>query len=136
MAPFGGMLRDLVRHDSQGSAITRAIAQIRRDFRSPIAIPALARSVGMSASSFHKHFKAVTASSPLQYQKDLRLLEARRLLRTGATSVSTAAYDVGYESPTQFSREYARKFGVPPKRDLPPAGAPTTTVATALQPSP
>jgi AraC-like DNA-binding protein len=133
MAPFGGMLRDLTRHDSQASAIARAIAQIRRDFRSPIAIPALARSVGMSASSFHKHFKAVTASSPLQYQKDLRLLEARRLLRAGTTSVSTAAYDVGYESPTQFSREYARKFGVPPKRDLPPAGAPTTTVAATLR---
>lgn len=117
MASFGGMLRNLIRHDSHASAIARAISQIRRDFRGAIAIPALARSVGMSTSSFHKHFKVVTAASPLQYQKDLRLLEARRLLRTGETSVSTAAFDVGYESPTQFSREYARKFGVPPKRD-------------------
>ena len=122
MAPFGGVLRALLRHDSHASAIARAIAQLRRDFRSPIEVPTLARSVGMSASSFHKHFKSVTASSPLQYQKDLRLLEARRLLRAGSSSVSAAAFDVGYESPAQFSREYARKFGVPPKRDL-PAGA-------------
>src|SRR5690606_25128676 len=86
-APFGGMLRDLIRHDSHASAIARAISQIRRDLRSSIEIPKLARSVGMSPSSFHKHFKAITASSPLQYQKDLRLLEARRLLRMGATSV-------------------------------------------------
>jgi len=72
----------------------------------------------MSPSSFHKHFKSITSSSPLQFQKDLRLLEARRLLRTGTTSVSAAAFDVGYESPTQFSREYARKFGVSPKQDI------------------
>jgi AraC-like DNA-binding protein len=119
MAPLGGMLRSLIRHDSQASAVARAIAQIRRDFRTSIAVPELARTVGMSASAFHKHFKAVTAASPLQYQKDLRLLEARRLLRGGHATVSTAAFDVGYESPTQFSREYARKFGVSPRRDLP-----------------
>lgn len=117
MAPIGGMLRRLLRHDSHASAVARAIAQIRRDFRTAIEVPHLARSVGMSASSFHKHFKAVTAVSPLQYQKDLRLLEARRLLRAGS-AVSTTAFDVGYESPTQFSREYARKFGAPPKHDL------------------
>ena len=117
-APFGGMLRHLIRHDSHASAIARAIAHIRRDFRSPIAVSDLAREVGMSASSFHKHFKAVTSSSPLQYQKELRLLEARRMLLTGAASVSTVAYEVGYESPNQFSREYARKFGAPPSRDL------------------
>jgi AraC-like DNA-binding protein len=118
MAPFGGMLRSLVRYDSPASAVTRAIAHIRRDFRRPIAVPELAQRVGMSASAFHKHFKAVTCSTPLQYQKDLRLLEARRLLVTGGASVSTAAYEVGYESPSQFSREYARKFGAPPSHDL------------------
>lgn len=117
MAPFGGMLRDLIRHDSGASAIARAIAHIRREFRAPIEVPSLARSVGMSSSTFHKHFKAVTASSPLQYQKDLRLLEARRLLRSGDATVATAAFDVGYESPTQFSREYSRKFGRSPNRD-------------------
>lgn len=116
-APFGGMLRHLLRYGSPASAIARAIAYIRRDFPASIAIPELAQRVGMSASSFHKHFKAVTHSTPLQYQKDLRLLEAKRLLLKAGASVSTAACEVGYESLTQFSREYARKFGVPPSKD-------------------
>jgi AraC-like DNA-binding protein len=117
VAPFGGMLRSLLRRDSHASAIARAIGHIRGDIRSPIAIPDLARRVGMSASAFHKHFKTITSTTPLQYLKELRLLEARQLLRSGGASVTTAALDVGYESPTQFSREYARKFGVPPRRD-------------------
>jgi len=117
VAPFGGMLRCLLRHDSNASAIARAISHIRGDIRSPIAIPELARRVGMSAASFHKHFKTITATTPLQYQKKLRLLEARQLLRTSGASVTTAAFDVGYESPSQFSREYARKFGVAPSQD-------------------
>lgn len=117
-APFGGTLRSLIFHDSTASAIARAIGHIRGDIRSPIAIPALARRVGMSASAFHKHFKAITSTTPLQYQKELRLLEARRLLRTADASVTTAAYEVGYESSSQFSREYARKFGVPPSQDV------------------
>jgi AraC-like DNA-binding protein len=118
MAPFGGMLRSLIRHDSNASAIARAIGHIREDLRSPIAIPNLARQVGMSTSSFHKNFKTITSTTPLQYQKELRLLEARRLLKTGSTSVTAAAFEVGYESSSQFSREYARKFGVPPSQDL------------------
>lgn len=118
VAPFGGMLRSLIRHDSNASAIARAIGHIRGDIRSPIAIPDLARRVGMGASSFHQHFKTITSTTPLQYQKELRLLEARRLLKTGGASVTTAAYEVGYESLSQFSREYARKFGVPPSQDL------------------
>lgn len=118
VAPFGGMLRSLIRHDSNASAIARAIGYIRDDIRSPIAIPDLARRVGMSASSFHKHFKTITSTTPLQYQKELRLFEARRLLTTGGASVTAAAFDVGYESPSQFSREYTRKFGVPPSQDL------------------
>jgi len=118
LAPFGGMLRSLIRHDSNASAIARAIGHIRGNIRSPIAIPELARQVGMSVSSFHKHFKTITSTPPLQYQKELRLLEARRLLRTGGASVTAAAFDVGYESPSQFSREYARKFGVPPSQDM------------------
>jgi AraC-like DNA-binding protein len=117
-APFGGMLRSLIRHDSDASAIARAIGHIRADIRSPIAIPELAGRVGMSVSSFHKHFKAITSTTPLQYQKELRLLEARRLLRTGGASVTSAAFEVGYESPSQFSREYARKFGMPPRDDM------------------
>jgi len=118
MAPFGGMLRRCNRHDSDASTIARAIGHIRSDIRSSVAIPELARRVGMSASAFHKHFKTITSTTPLQYQKELRLLEARRLLRTGSASVTTVAFDVGYESPSQFSREYTRKFGVPPSQDL------------------
>lgn len=118
-APFGGMLRDLIYHDSHASSIARAIARLRREFRSPIEIPELARSVGMSASAFHKHFKAITAASPLQYRKGLQLLEARRLLRAGTLSVTSAAFEVGYESPAQFSRDYARHFGNSPTYDRP-----------------
>ncbi len=115
-------LRNLLRHDSNASAVARAIGHIRGDLRASIAIPELARQVGMSASSFHKHFRTITSTTPLQYQKELRLLEARRLLRSGASSVTAAAFDVGYESLSQFSREYARKFGVPPSQE---AGATT-----------
>ena len=135
VAPFGGMLRSLIRHDSNASAIARAIGHIRGDIRSPIAIPELARRVGMSASSFHKHFKTITSTTPLQYQKELRLLEARRLLKTGGASVTTAAFDVGYESPSQFSREYARKFGVPPSQDMAEAKVSQARAAAAPWPS-
>ena len=117
VAPFGGMLRRLIRHDSNASAIARAIGLIRSDIRAPIAIPDVARRVGMSTSSFHKHFKKITSTTPLQYLKDIRLLEARRFLKTTGASVATAAFDAGYESLSQFSREYARKFGVPPSQD-------------------
>ena len=117
-APFGGMLRSLIRHDSIESAVARAIGHIRGDIRARIEIPELARRVGMSASSFHKHFRMVTSTTPLQYQKELRLIEARRILKAGGASVTATALDVGYESASQFSREYARKFGVPPTRDL------------------
>lgn len=120
MAPLGHMLRSLIRHDSHASSIARAIALLRRDFRSPVVVEELARAVGMSVSSFHKHFKAVTSSSPLQYQKGLRLLEARRMLVAGTASVTTVAFEVGYESPSQFSREYTRKFGRPPSQDVAP----------------
>jgi AraC-like DNA-binding protein len=72
----------------------------------------------MSPSAFHRQFKAVTAMTPLQYQKQLRLLEARRLIVTDAANVETAAFQVGYESPSQFSREYSRMFGAPPRRDV------------------
>lgn len=116
-ARHGGMLRQLLRQDSPASRISKAIAILRRDFTHPIAIADLAEASGMSLSAFHEHFKTVTATTPLQYQKDLRLLEARQRLVTGAASVATTAYDVGYESPTQFSREYARKFGLPPSAE-------------------
>lgn len=116
-APFGSSLRGLVRQDLRATAIARAIAFMRADIRSPVSIPRVAREVGMSGSVFHKHFRAVTSTTPLQYLKDIRLLEAQRQLRTGCDSITAVAFDVGYASPSQFSREYLRKFGVPPSQE-------------------
>ena len=118
-SPQGGMLRSLLLIDSHASRIAEAIAQIRANFRQPQTVGELAANVGLSASSFHEHFKAVTGTTPLQYQKDLRLIEARREMASDASlSAGEAAYRVGYRSSTQFSREYSRKFGVPPSRDV------------------
>lgn len=89
---------------------------IRDRFDQPIRSEALAEEAGMSAASFHRHFRMATAMSPLQYQKSLRLQEARRLIVAGQ-DVAAAGYAVGYESASQFSREYARLFGLPPSRD-------------------
>lgn len=118
LASHGGMLRQFLKRESHANRIAKAIARIRQDYSANLSVGELAGIAGMSASSFHEHFKALTATSPLQYQKDLRLIEARRLLREAGYSVSRAAFDVGYESPTQFSREYSRKFGMSPRRDL------------------
>jgi len=112
----GAMLRQIARADSRLSQIRRSIDWIRRNFDQALPVPALAQIAGMSVPSFHRHFKAVTAMSPLQYQKTLRLQAARRLLIT-STDAAKAAYAVGYESASQFSREYARFFGAPPSRD-------------------
>lgn len=117
MAPHGGMLRRLMWRNSHASNIFRAIKDIRENFKAPLAIPAVAKAVGMGTSSFHIHFKAITGKTPLQYQKDLRLMEAKHILTAGRHSVASAAFEVGYESPTQFSREYKRKFGRPPATD-------------------
>ncbi len=113
-AKLGGMLRQLLHRDSAASRISKTIATIRTNFKSNIAVAELASECGMSLSAFHEHFKSVTATTPLQYQKDLRLLEARKLLSSDGLSVAAAAYEVGYESPTQFSREFSRKFGLSP----------------------
>lgn len=111
------MLRNLLVADSHASRIEKAIQRLRTGFRASFNVADLARTAGMSASSFHEHFKAVTGTTPLQYQKDLRLIEARSLLQDQRHSVSQAAYAVGYESPTHFSRDYSRKFGLPPSKD-------------------
>ena len=121
LSPLGGMLRQLVVADSHASRVARAIHTLRSDFRARLSVPDLARTAGMSASSFHEHFKTVTGTTPLQYQKDLRLITARSLLTAQGQSVSETAFAVGYESPTHFSRDYTRKFGLPPSRDT---GAP------------
>ncbi|MET1023987.1 MAG: AraC family transcriptional regulator [Pseudoxanthomonas sp.] len=115
--PHGRMLRQLATPDSALARISSAIQRIRRDFSKPLRVAALAEQVAMSESAFHRHFKSATALSPLQYQKQLRLLQARQLLTTHGSSVTSAAMDVGYESTTQFSREYARTFGLPPSQD-------------------
>ncbi len=117
VSPTGAALRGFLVADSHGSRVARAIYALRRDFRSPLSIPQLAKAAGMSATSFHQHFKTVTGTTPLQYQKDLRLITARTLLAGQRKSVSQAAYEVGYESPTHFSRDYSRKFGTSPGRD-------------------
>ncbi|WP_442580417.1 AraC family transcriptional regulator N-terminal domain-containing protein [Mesorhizobium sp. ASY16-5R] len=114
--PQGGVLRQIARDDSRLSQVRQAVQWIRTHFDEPLRIEALAEIAGMSPASFHRHFKAATAMSPLQYQKMLRLQEARRLMIVNADT-TRAAYTVGYESASQFSREYARMFGAPPSRD-------------------
>ena len=104
MAPQGSMLRHLMWRNSQASNIYRAIKIIRENFKQPLAVPEIAKHAGMSVSSFHTHFKSITGITPLQLQKELRLIEAKQMLIAGRHSVSSAAFEVGYESPTQFSR--------------------------------
>lgn len=115
--PLGGTVAQMARADGRVGQIRRAIARIRRTYDTPFLVDDVAAEAGMSVSSFHRHFKAVTAMSPIQYQKQLRLQEARRLLLSEAADATGVAFAVGYESASQFSREYARQFGAPPARD-------------------
>src|SRR5713101_8026624 len=98
--------------------IARAVGRLRQDFDQPLHIEELARELGMSVSGFHHHFKAVTAMSPLQFQKRLRLQEARRLMLGEDLDAASAAYRVGYQDASHFNREYKSLFGVPPMRDV------------------
>ncbi len=113
----GTRLRQLALKDSHTHRIAKAIHVMREHFSEPLRVQALAEEVHMSVSSFHQHFKGITAMSPLQYQKQLRLQEARRLILMGDIDVALAAHRVGYESASQFSREYGRLFGIAPLRD-------------------
>ncbi|WP_027597918.1 AraC family transcriptional regulator [Pseudomonas sp. MOIL14HWK12:I2] len=115
--PHGWMLREIAAPDTAMARVSLAIQWIRRDFAEPIRVESLAQKAAMSVSAFHRHFKAVTTLSPLQYQKRVRLLQARTLMVASAKSVTAAAFEVGYESATQFTRDYARVFGLPPARD-------------------
>lgn len=115
--PHGWMLREIAAPDTAMARINMAIQWIRRDFAQPIGVERLAQRASMSVSAFHRHFKAVTSLSPLQYQKRVRLLQARTLMVAHAKSVMAAAFEVGYESATQFSRDYSRVFGLPPAQD-------------------
>jgi transcriptional regulator GlxA family with amidase domain len=112
------MLRDIASPDTALARNGVAIHWIRRNFTEQMRVETLAEMAALSVSAFHRHFKAVTALSPLQYQKRIRLLHARAQLMSGQGSATTIAFSVGYESPNQFSREYARLFGLPPSRDL------------------
>lgn len=114
----GPAIRQLGAPESQARRIARAVEILRRDFRSPIAVGQLAAAARMSPSTFHKHFRTVTSLSPLQFQKQLRLIEARRLMLAKGLKPSVAAYEVGYESVPQFTREYRRQFGQPPGREI------------------
>lgn len=114
---LGGALCDLVSPASHGSRIARAIGAIKEDTARNLPLGDLAQIAGMSVSSFHQHFKEVTGETPLRFQKDLRLIEAQRLLTEGGRRVAEAAHVVGYESAAQFSRDYRRRFGTTPSED-------------------
>ena len=113
----GETVRQIGLADSRLSRIRRAIRAIRERYAEPLEIEELAKQVAMSPTSFHRHFRAATAMSPLQYQKQIRLQQARSRLMANGADVARVGFSVGYDSPSQFSREYARFFGAPPGRD-------------------
>jgi AraC-like DNA-binding protein len=125
----GARLRQIASAGSQSQQIARAIDWLKGNFTRPLRIEDLAAQARMSSSTFHHHFRSMTALSPLQFQKQLRLHEARRLMLGEHQDAATAAFNVGYESPSQFSREYNRFFGAPPLRDI--ANIRRTTVQAA-----
>ncbi|MGD8809469.1 MAG: AraC family transcriptional regulator [Gammaproteobacteria bacterium] len=114
----GPRLRQITSTESHSYQIARAIDWIKDNFDKPLRVEDLASKAGLSNSAFHNRFRSMTAMSPLQFQKRMRLTEARRLMLTEHIDASTAAFEVGYESPSQFSREYSRQFGAPPMRDI------------------
>lgn len=118
MSDQAARLRQIVAGNGQGHRIAKAIDWLKEHYAQPLKVEALAERVQMSIPSFHHHFRRMAAMSPLQYQKWLRLNEARRLMLNENLDVAGAAYKVGYDSPSQFSREYSRLFGAPPKRDI------------------
>lgn len=116
--PLGWMLRDIATPDAALARISMAINWLRENFNKSVRIEELANMAALSVSAFHRHFKAVTALSPLQFQKRIRLLNARYSLLAGEGNITSIAFEVGYESPNQFSREYASFFGLPPSKDI------------------
>lgn len=116
--PSGARLINIATADSHGNRISRAIAWLRQNYARPLRVEDLADQVSMSVSSFHHHFKAITAMTPVQYQKQLRLHEARRLMLIERLDAGSAGHRVGYQSPSQFSREYSRAYGLSPARDI------------------
>jgi AraC-like DNA-binding protein len=125
----GAAIRRLGVTDSHAQRVGRAVSLLRAGFAQELRVDRLAAAAGMSASSFHQHFKSVTSLSPLQFQKQLRLIEARRLMMSEGASPTNAAYLVGYESVPHFTREYGRMFGRPPARDMKAQRGQSTTAA-------
>jgi AraC-like DNA-binding protein len=117
-SPMGSRVAQIGKTDSSVQRIAKAVTRLRADFDQPVSIEELAKLVNMSVTSFHRQFKAVTGMSPLQYQKTLRLQEARRLMLTAMLDAGTAGRRVGYSSPAQFSRDYGRFFGSAPTKDI------------------
>lgn len=139
VGPAGARLRQIATAGAPAQRVARAIRWLRDHFAEPLWIAALARHVGMSPSALHLHFKHVTAQSPLQYQKQLRLQEARRLMTGEGLDAGEAAFRVGYESPSQFGREYRRLFGESPRRNTAalraePQPSTSTPLTTAQRP--
>jgi AraC-like DNA-binding protein len=114
----GSAIRRLGWPEGHVRRVARAVAVLRAEFAQVVPVERLAAVAGMSSSSFHQHFRAVTSLSPLQFQKQLRLIEARRMMLSEGASASSAAFAVGYESVSQFTREYGRMFGLPPVQDV------------------
>lgn len=130
LGPTGDQLREVAVHGTQSHRIVAVVAWMRANYAHAIRVEELAEMAAMAVSTFHLHFKSVTHMSPLQYQKQIRLHEARRLLLNESSDASSAAFRVGYESVTQFSREYRRLFGNPPMRDVALKRAPRRQAGT------
>lgn len=118
IGPLGNQLRMINTKGTRSNQIAQAIMFLKENFSEKLSIDDIAEHVNMASSSFYRNFKKVTSVSPLQYQKQLRLYEAQRLMLSGEHNAESASYLVGYESPTQFSREYKKMFGAPPKTDI------------------
>jgi AraC-like DNA-binding protein len=116
--PCGPQLMHIAQADTPGNKVAAAVSWLRANFRQPLLVETLASHASMSASSLHQHFKSITGMTPMQYQKQLRLHEARRLMVLERRDVGTAGYEVGYQSPSHFSRDYSRMYGLPPQRDM------------------
>jgi transcriptional regulator GlxA family with amidase domain len=118
LGPLGNQLRMIHTQGSQSNQIAQVITWLKSNYKKPLNVTELAKQVNMAPSTFHRHFRELTTLSPLQYQKQLRLSEAQRLMLVDRRDVGSAGYAVGYESLTQFNREYKRMFGAPPRQDV------------------
>lgn len=130
----GGRFAAMTIGNAHDRGVVAAVRVLRENFASPVRIERLAQVARLSPSAFHRKFKEMTSFTPLQYQKQIRLLEARRLMAAGEANVQAAALRVGYESASQFNREYARMFGAPPRRDILRFGAEQSDVVVSSSP--